>query len=286
MDKWKHEFIQTNGIRMHYVTAGSGPLVVLLHGFPEFWYAWRRQIPEIAKHFKVVVPDLRGYGQTDRPLSIADYRMSLLTADIEGLIKGLGYANAHIVGHDWGGAIAWKMALDHPEVVGRLVVLNCPHPVMFARAMKSNYKQMLRSWYILFFQTPYLPELSFKLFPKQIVNMLFRKSVIRKDTFSDADIATYRQALEKPGAFRAMINYYRAAFRKDQKKERSRREIIAPTLLIWGEEDTALGKEMTKGMEPLFDGEFKLHYIPHCGHWVNEEQPAEVNRLIIDHLTH
>ena len=139
---------------------------------------------------------------------------------------------------------------------------------------------------MLFFQVPYLPELSLKLFPKQILDMLFRKSVIRKDTFSDADIATYRQALEKPGAFSAMVNYYRAAFRKDQKKESSRREIIAPTLLIWGEEDMALGKEMTVGMEPLFDGEFKLHYIPHCGHWVNEEQPEEVNRLIIDHLTH
>jgi epoxide hydrolase 4 len=288
MENWKHEFIFSNKIKIHYVTAGEGPLVLLLHGFPQFWYTWRHQIPALAEHYHVVAPDLRGYGDTDKPQNISDYQSHILTADVAGLINSLGYEKAHVVGHDWGGSIAWKTALEHPQVIDRLAVLNCPHPHLFAKALQSNVRQALKSWYIFFFQIPYLPEFVFKMFSKKLLEGLFRDKSIRPGTFNDEDIEKYRLALEKPGAFTAALNYYRAAFRKKVNNGQSQekdRKIASPTLLIWGEEDTALGKELTYGMEPLFRGPFHLHYVPNCSHWVNEEQPELVNRLLLEFLS-
>jgi len=287
MEPCKSEFVNVNGIRMHYITAGKGPLLILLHGFPQSSYAWRHQLPALTHHFQVVAPDLRGYGQTEKPRNVSDYRTSQLTADIVGLIHALGHESAHIVGHDWGGVVAWKLALEYPEVINRLVVLNAPHPHIFSRVLRSSRKQIMRSWYIFFFQIPYVPELVFKLFSKKLLNSLFRGSSIRKDTFSDVDIEKYHQALTEPGAITAALNYYRAAFHKvptEEKSEKKNKKIAAPTLLIWGEADTALGKELTYGMEQQFEGPFHIQYIPNCSHWVNEEQPELVNRALIDFL--
>lgn len=274
------EFVQTNGIKMHYVTAGKGPLVILLHGFPQFWYTWRHQIPELAKHFQVVAPDLRGYGDTDKPQQISDYRGSLLADDIVGLIHGLGHTKAHVVGHDWGGAVAWRMAISHPEAVDRLVVLNCPHPYKFA---KADFRQLLRSWYVFFFQLPYIPEFLFRMAPGPILNKLFRGSLVRKETFTDEDVAKYLEAMKKPGAMTAAMNYYRAVLRRKEPED-LKKKIQAPTLLIWAENDVALGKKLTYDMESLFSGSFRLEYIPNCSHWVNEEQPELVNRLLVEFL--
>lgn len=283
---WEHKYIHANGIRQHYVTAGKGPLVVLLHGFPEYWYAWRHQIPVLAEHFQVVVPDLRGYNETDRPRHVSDYSPCNLVDDITGLIKALGHEKAHIVGHDWGGGIAWRIALEYPKMIERLAVLNCPHPYVMARALRSNFRQLVKSWYIFFFQIPYLPELIFKINPKRFIEGVLRGMSIRKDTFSDEDLAKYRQALEKPGAYQAAINYYRAAFRVAAKEgsHKGFRKITAPTLLIWAEGDAALGKELTNDMQGLFAGPFNIEYIPDCSHWVNEEQPELVNRLLMQFL--
>lgn len=283
LENWKLEFVQANGIRIHYVTAGEGPLVVLLHGFPEFWYAWRHQIPALAKKFQVVAPDLRGYGETERPPNVSDYQGHLLVGDVAGLIHALGHEKAHIIGHDWGGGIAWKTALSQPEVINRLVILNCPHPYILAKALRSNFKQIRKSWYIFFFQLPFLPEILFNLNLKKTLTNLFRGSAIRQDTFTDEDIETYYQALKPPGALSAALNYYRAAFRIVP-KESTTRQISAPTLLIWGENDTALGKELTYDMESLFKGPFQIRYVPNCSHWVNEEKPEVVNRMILDFL--
>lgn len=288
MENWKHEFIRANGIRTHYVTAGKGPLVVLLHGFPEFWYAWRHQIGELAEHFQVVVPDLRGYGDTERPPNISDYDSSHLVLDIAGLIEALGHKKAHLVGHDWGGAVAWRLAMQQPQLVDRLVVLNCPHPYKFAEALRTNRRQMGKSWYIFFFQIPYLPELFFKLSPKKFLDRVFKGVTFSNQTINNQDLEVYRQALEKPRAFEAALNYYRAAFRKTSQKDPSQTEsnkkIKAPTLLIWGEDDPAMGKELTEGMESLFEGPFSIRFIPNCGHWVNEQQPELVNQLLVDFL--
>lgn len=279
MSLGEHKFIQANGIRIHYVTEGEGTPVILLHGFPEFWVAWRHQIPALSKHFQVVVPDIRGYGQTERPPKVADYSISLLAADIAGLIKALGFEKAHIVGHDWGGAIAWQLALEYPEVVDRLVVLNCPHPVTFSKALRSNFKQIVKSWYIFFFQLPHIPEM---LFTKNILRKLLRNGTFRKDTFKEEEIEQYVKAMNEPGAVTAALNYYRASFRK--RAAPKGRKIEAPTLLIWGEKDKALGKELTFGMEPFFLNFFSIEYISNCGHFVNEEQPELVNHLLLNHL--
>jgi pimeloyl-ACP methyl ester carboxylesterase len=280
--------VEANGLRFHCVTAGQGPLVVLLHGFPQFWYAWRRQIPALAMRFKVVAPDLRGYGDSDKPSRVADYRTAELAADVARLVEAVGYDKAHVVGHDWGGGVAWTTALERPEVVDRLVVLNCPHPLVFARALRSNPRQLLRSWYMFFFQIPVVPELVFRLRPRAIIERTFRGMTLRKDAFDDEDLRQFREALEKPGALTGAINYYRATFRNFsalRELERRRPKIASPTLVIWGENDVALGKELTVGMEPLFSGPFRLHRVPNCSHWVNEEQPELVNRLLIEFLT-
>lgn len=278
----QHAFVQTNGIRMHYVTAGKGPLLILLHGFPQFWYSWRHQIPVLAEKFQVVAPDLRGYGDTDRPPHTADYRLSEVSKDIAGLIQALGHTKARIVGHDWGGATAWRLAMDQPQLVERLAILNSPHPRLFQKALRSNFTQMKKSWYIFFFQLPAFPELLFKMDPRGNLKKILRG--MKRDTFSDKDLETYLQAIQKPGAFKAALNYYRAAFRSSL-SERKMEKIAAPTLIIWGEEDKALGKELTEGMEPLFSAPFRIAYIPNCSHWVQEEEPETVNRLLLEFLS-
>lgn len=286
-DPWQHQFIQANGILIHYITAGEGEPVILLHGFPQFWYAWRHQIPALTKHFKIIVPDLRGYGETEKPPQVSDYRTSLIATDIAALINALGYEKAHIAGHDWGGAVAWQLALEHPEVVDRLAVLNCPHPAVFSKALRSNFSQMRRSWYIFFFQIPYIPEFIFKMFDKALLASALRGNTMRKETFTDEDLAQYLLALQKPGVFTAALNYYRATFRQllhVKKSKEKMNKIAAPTLLIWGEKDTALGKELTYNMNPFFSNTFDIHYVPDCGHWVNEEQPDLVNQLLIQHF--
>ena len=287
-ENWQHQNVETNGIRLHYVTAGEGPLVVLLHGFPQFWYAWRHQIPFLAKQFKVVAPDLRGYGDSDKPQRVSDYRTGVLAADVAGLVRALGYDKAHVVGHDWGGGVAWVTALEHPALVDRLVVLNCPHPAAFAKALRSNLRQLGRSWYMFFFQIPVIPELVFRSSPQYIIKRTFQGMAVRKDTFDETDLHEFRTALEKPGALTAAINYYRATFRNFsaiRELERAPRQISAPTLLIWAENDVALGKELTYGMEPWFSGPFRIRYVPNCSHWVNEEQPDLVNGLLGDFLS-
>ncbi len=272
----KHDFIQANGLRIHYVTEGKGPLLLLLHGFPQFWYTWRHQIPFLAEHFQVVAPDLRGYNETERPLGVDAYRPDLLVADVEGLIRALGFEKAHIVGHDWGGAVAWNVALTRPEIVDRLAVINCPHPRNFRRALHSNYRQMLRSWYIFLFQIPYLPEKIFQMHPKWIL-----KRVLKSPAFTNEDIEQYLKPLVKPGAFTAAQNYFRATLKTGKIKEKI---ISTPTLLIWGEGDIALGKELTENMQGLFSGPFRIEYIPNCSHWVPEEQPQLVNKLLLEFL--
>ena len=287
-EAWKHEFVEANGIRFHYVTAGAGPLVVLLHGFPQFWYAWRHQIPALAAHFKVVAPDLRGYGDTDKPRRVAEYRTGVLATDVAALVERLGYDKAHVVGHDWGGGVAWTAAMQQPRVIDKLAILNCPHPLVFAKALRSNLRQLGRSWYMFFFQIPFLPELVFRLSPERAVERMFRGMAVRKAAFNDEDLRQFREALAKPGALTAAINYYRATFRNFSAMrdlERAPQTIAAATLLIWAENDVALGKELTDGMEPLFSGAFRIRYVPDCSHWVNEEQPELVNRLLVEFLT-
>lgn len=282
---WQHQFVQTNGIRLHCVCQGEGELVILLHGFPEFWYSWRHQIPVLAKHFKVVAPDLRGYNDSDKPDS--GYDIDTLMADVRGLITALGYAKAHIVAHDWGGVIAWHLAQRFPQVVNRLAVLNCPHPQRLFQELVTNLDQLRRSWYFLGFQVPWLPEWLIHRNLDEFVRRVFQEQAIRKGAFSSRDIEIYQAALAKPGVLTAAINYYRAAFSLAQLPKlfsQVATPITAPTLLLWGEDDFALSKTLTEDTERFVHAPFLLKFISQCGHWIQQEAPQTVNRELLTFL--
>ena len=284
-DALKHGSAYVNGVRLHYVTQGAGPLLILLHGFPEFWYSWRYQIPALAKHFTVVAPDMRGYNESDKPSGVAHYHIDRLTGDVQGLIRAFHEERAVIVGHDWGGGVAWSFAANYPHLTERLVVLNCPHPGAFQKALQENRQQLRRSWYIFYFQLPWLPELGLRLFRRRFIAQAFRGMAVRKEAFPDEELHKYAEAVATPGSARAAINYYRAAFRHRLRHGAIHLpEISRPTLLIWGEEDTALGKELTYDMDGYFSDRFEIKYIPKCSHWVQQEQPELVNRYLLEFL--
>ncbi len=279
-EAWQHGHITTNGVRLHYVTQGEGDLMLFLHGFPEFWYSWRHQIPEFAQSHKVVALDLRGYNDSDKPADPKAYGMSSLIADVEGVIRGLGYDRCTLVGHDWGGAIAWSFAYAHPELCDRLIVMNLPHPAKFAAGLMTP-QQLFKSWYIFFFQLPVLPELLLQANDYGLIAEAFRGMAIDKTAFSPADLEAYKDAAAKRGALTAMVNYYRNALQFGG--DRHWGVLRVPTLLIWGEQDTALGIELTYGTEEYVE-DLTIRYIPNCSHWVQQEQPKLVNQYMREFL--
>ncbi len=274
----RHEYAEVNGIRMHYVEAGSGELVVLLHGFPEFWYSWRHQIAALAPHYRVVAPDLRGYNETEKK---HPYDTRTLQEDVIALVHHLGEERAHIVAHDWGGAIAWLLAIEHPEVVRTLTVCNIPHPALFQKKILRSPRQLARSWYMAFFQIPLLPQRfvaarDYRVLAKNLINDC------RPGTFTRDDMRMFLAAWRRQG-LDGGINWYRALFRHPRRLPNPAPRVMAPTLLIWGEDDVALGKELTYGTEEYVE-QLVVHYLPHTSHWVQQEEPAAVNRLLLAHL--
>lgn len=283
IDHWQHGFVKTNGINLHYVREGSGKLILMLHGFPEFWYSWRHQIKEFSADYHTVAVDLRGYNNSDKPQQQQAYQMPEFIEDVRGIITGLGYEDCILVGHDWGGAIAWNFAYAYPEMVKKLIVLNIPHPAKFVQGLRT-LEQFKKSWYILVFQIPWLPEFLLQLNDYQAIKAAFSQMAIDKTAFSPADLQAYRDAAAKPGALTAMINYYRGIFSSLLQKEPQKWQILdIPTLTIWGEEDTALVKELTYGTEAYVKN-WQIKYIPNCSHWVQQEQPKLVNRYLGEFL--
>lgn len=275
---FQHDYIISNGIRLHYVTEGEGALILFLHGFPEFWYSWRHQISEFSKDYKVIALDLRGYNDSEKPRGIEAYTITELVKDIEGVITGLGYDRCVLVGHDWGGAIAWSFAYAYPKMVEKLIVLNFPHPAKFAQALQTNYQQIIRSWYILFFQLPLLPELLCQANDYELISSIFAETAINKTAFTSEDLKAYKEAVSSSGALTGMLNYYRSNFQISfQKPEWTVLQI--PTLMIWGENDRALGKELTYDTQAYVEN-FQIRYIPNCSHWVQQEQPELVNQYM------
>jgi epoxide hydrolase 4 len=282
LPSWEHAYISVNGIRLHYVTQGEGPLMLMLHGFPEFWYSWRYQIPIFAERYKVVAVDLRGYNDSDKPSEQSSYHLSNLVEDIKGVIYELGYEHCILVGHDWGGIIVWTFGSDYPEWVERLIILNAPHPAKFIEGLRT-LPQLLKSWYILLFQIPLLPEWILSQNNCAVLAKILTQTAISPETFPPDAIAAYRKAAAKPGAIAAMLSYYRNLFRIRRFKEDW--GILQPsTLLIWGESDMALGKELTLGTQE-YVRDLQIRYIPNCSHWVQQEKPQLVNRYILDWLS-
>ncbi|QDK80959.1 alpha/beta hydrolase [Spirosoma sp. KCTC 42546] len=283
-----HTFIDTSGpsagsppVRLHVVQAGpiDGPLIILLHGFPEFWYGWRKQIDALAEAgFRVWAPDQRGYNISDKPTGIAAYSLDSLVADVIGLIDAAGRHNAILVGHDWGAAVAWWTAVSFPERVERLVVLNVPHPIVMKRYASRNIGQMLRSWYIGFFQLPWLPEAVVRLGNWAFLTQTLRRSS-RRGIFSDTDLKHYTAAWSQPGAAKAMINWYRASLQKPPARQPTIR-VTVPTLLIWGVRDQFLKREMAQLSIDLCDNG-RVEFIENATHWVQHEEAKRVNELIM-----
>ncbi|MBI5365965.1 MAG: alpha/beta hydrolase [Planctomycetes bacterium] len=279
----EHRYAQVNGIRMHYVIAGRGPLLLFLHGFPEFWWSWRHQLAEFARDYTVVAPDLRGYNETDKPAT--GYEMPVLVEDVVQLLRALGAERAVVAAHDWGGAVAWSLAISRPDCVERLIAMNIPHPALMLRALRTNPRQMLRSWYIAFFQIPWLPEFCLRWNGYWAIGRAFRGMAPRPDAFSDADLQVFKDAMARPGAVAAAVAYYRALRSPATHRlaRASDMRVRAPTLLIWGEQDTALGKELTYGTEE-FVPDLRIKYIPQSSHWVQQEEPELVNRFMREFL--
>jgi pimeloyl-ACP methyl ester carboxylesterase len=273
------------GVKLHVRAAGpaDGPLVVLLHGFPEFWYGWRHQIPALAEAgHRVLVPDQRGYNRSGAPRAVAAYDLDLLVDDVCALIDAAGRDRASVVGHDWGAMVGWHLAHAHPERLRRLAVLNVPHPRVFRDTLRSSPTQLLRSTYALFFQLPALPEWLLGRNDAQLLAALLRGSS-RPDTFDDPDLAIYRQAWRRPGRLRGMLHWYRAAARRALRTAPPSDPIDVPTLVVWGAQDVALSRRMAAPSAAMCsDGELEL--LDDATHWVQHDAPATVNRLLLDHL--
>ncbi len=271
-------YAEVNGVRLHYAEAGSGPLVVLLHGFPEFWYSWRHQITALAQAgYHVVAPDMRGYNLSSKPAGWREYDAESLAGDIAGLIRHFGVENAYVAGHDWGAAVAYYTAMEHPDVVKRLAILNVPHPARMLASFRT-WRQLRKSWYMFFFQLPVIPE---RLLAAN--DFAAAKRALRAESpgaFSDADIERYVEAWSQPGALTAMINYYRAALRRSPRSALARlRPIDVPVLVIWGERDSVLGSELAEP-DAKWVSDVRVERIPQATHWVQHDAPERVNELL------
>jgi epoxide hydrolase 4 len=255
---------------------GDTRLVVLLHGFPEFWYSWRKQIPALAAAgFRVVAPDMRGYNLSDKPRGVAQYRLDLLTQDVRRLLDQYGAERAHVVGHDWGAVVAWAFAMQHPQRLDRLGILNVPHPVSFERGLKT-FKQLRKSWYVYFFQLPWLPEMGASRNQYAFVRRALR-------SLSPEDVERYVEAIARPGALTSAINYYRALVRFRAHTARQLRRIEQPVLVIWGERDNYLGRELANPPREWVP-DHRVVRFPNASHWVQNDEPEPVNQLLIDFL--
>lgn len=280
MKNLSFQFIETNGINLHIAVAGpeDGPLVVLLHGFPEFWFGWKNQIQPLAeKGYRVVAPDQRGYNLSDKPEGIDNYTVDYLRDDVIGIIKHFQKETAIVIGHDWGGAVAWHLAATRPEYVEKLIVLNIPHPQAMPRVLKKNPLQWMKSSYIAFFQLPNLPEKALGMGEFKAMQQGIQQSS-NPDTFSKQEIEQYKAAWSQSDALTAMLNWYRA-IRRGSFRQIPETKIKVPVRIIWGVGDQFLSPMLAKE-SMSFCEEVNLAFVGEATHWIQHEQPEIVNRLI------
>ncbi len=290
----RHNFAELDGVRLHYVEQGEGPLLLFLHGFPEFWYAWNKQLAVFGRDFHAVAPDLRGYNLSSKPDGIAYYKIDFLLQDIRGLIQHLGCSNCILVGHDWGGFLAWIFAALFPHMVEKLVIVNASHPAIFLRELRDNPAQRQASQYmVLFRNTPALEQvLAADNFAA--LEQLFVQPAIAHGYFTEDDRKAYLEAWSQPGALAAGLNYYRAAELGPLESGAPVPEALAwmlanllihaPTLVIWGERDTYILPSNLNGLEQ-FVPDLQVKRIPDASHWVVHEKSALVNTCIREFVT-
>jgi len=285
MDGIRFATVPTNHLQLSVAQAGSAsaPLVILLHGVPECWYGWRQQIGALAAaNFHVWAPDQRGYGRSSKPSHVADYTLDKLAQDVVGLIEAAGRSKAVIVGHDWGGAVAWWLAANRPELVERLIIVNVPHPLVLRRLILTNPRQTLRSWYMFVIQVPWLMDWAASRNQCEALAQGLQSSS-RPGTFTAEDCEQYREAWMQPGAITAMLNWYRALFRYGVPASRNNR-ILPPTLILWGKQDKFILPEAAAASLNLCDNGQLVTYES-ATHWLQHEEPDDVNRRIIDFMT-
>ncbi|XP_046354764.2 epoxide hydrolase 4-like [Haliotis rufescens] len=280
-----HNYVHLEHVRLHYVAAGDEdkPLMLMVHGFPEFWFSWRYQIREFKKDYRVVAIDQRGYSESDAPSGVNSYNVGELANDIKQLIPALGYKSCVLVGHDWGGAAAWTVAGIYPELVDKLIIMNCPHPLSFTKYVATHMAQFRKSWYMFFFYVPLLPELYFCIRDRKMLEVALTGSImgVRCTKFSPDEIEAYKFAFPTLGSFTGPVNYIRAVTRTVPPRQK---KITAPTLLIWGCQDGAL----EKGLAPLagkYTDSLTIKYVDDSSHWVQMDCPDVVNAHMRDFLS-
>jgi len=278
--------VEAGGFRFAVDEAGAGEhLALCLHGFPESRFSWRHQLPALAQlGYRAWAPDLRGYGDTEpRPQDVASYRIDRLLEDVAALIDASGAKRVTLIGHDWGALVAWTFASQRVRPLERLVIMNVPHPAVFGEVIKHSPAQRRKSWYVGFFQIPWLPERAMTASGARAIRRAFRDMAIDKSRFPDAVLDHYAANALKPGAMRAMINWYRAAVRY-RLQDRDWPKIATPTLVVWGEEDAALGLETLDGTEAYVEN-LTIRRLPNVSHWVQQEAPEAVNAILTAWLT-
>lgn len=284
METIEHVYVETNGIKLHVAQQGpeDGELVLLLHGFPEFWYGWHHQMADLAeKGYRVWAPDQRGYNLSDKPEKVNEYTLSYLVEDIVGLIKQSGKEKVFLVGHDWGGIVAWQVAQEYPELINKLIILNAPHLSAMSKHVLKHPSQLLKSSYILFFQLKKIPEEIFSQSDWELATEAMQ-STGRERAFSEADMVEYRSAWSQPKAMKSMINWYRANL-SSFTSPKGTDTVAVPTYIIWGTKDQFLGQELAeKSLEFCEDGQGIL--LGESTHWVHHEEPEHVSRLIFNFI--
>lgn len=271
--------IDVGDVTLHVVLAGpsDGPPVVLLHGYPEFWYAWYKQVAALAKAgFRVVAPDQRGYNFSDKPPEVEAYRVDLLAADIANLIDKLGWSNAYVAAHDWGGGVAWQLVLRHPARVRKLVVFDTPHPLV-GREIKSSEQTV--NWFRTYFQIPWLPEWSGRLANWRLLTNAMRSSS-RPGAFPEEKLDLYRSAWDHDGAMSTMVNWYRAAYRYPAPIEGEGR-VSVPTLIVAAPHDAYIPGDLTRASLTFLDAG-RLLELKEGSHWVLQEDPSGTSQILAD----
>ncbi len=290
-----HEYAELNGIRLHYVTVGKGKLIMFVHGFPEFWYEWKNQLAEFGRDYQAVALDMRGYNLSSKPADVEQYQMSLLVEDLRTLAAHVGHRKFILVGHDWGGAVAWVFAAYHPECLERLIIINAPHPGVFQRELRDNPAQQKASQYMLMFRSPQAEQILSANNYAALTDAVLKEG-LKRGYFTEEDRKAYMEAWSQPGALTGGLNYYRAARVGPPSGEGtpstfnlatdlSSLTVKIPTLVIWGEKDTALLTGNLEGLEK-FVSDLAVRRVPDGSHWVIHEKPTLINAWIREFIRH